>query len=142
MIHEKNYEFSFSGLKTAVLYYLRDHPEILKSASRRIKALVCASFQQAAIDVLVTKTLCAAQEYKTKSILLCGGVAANKALQNEFKKRIKNLELRSKGQEINFFVPEFKYNTDNAVMIAAAAYVRQQTKKKKYPLAANGNLGV
>src|SRR3989344_2984847 len=74
ILREKSYDFSFSGLKTAVLYYLRDNP----TAS---KADVAASFQQAVIDVLVAKSVRAAREYGAESILLCGGVSANKALR-------------------------------------------------------------
>ncbi len=122
MIYEKNYDFSFSGLKTAVLYYLRDHKKINKSQ-------VCASFQKAAVDVLVHKTMRAVGEFKAGSVLLCGGVASNKALQKELK--TKSYKLKA-----NFFVPPIKYNTDNAVMIAAAAYL----SKKKYKIKAQGNL--
>ncbi len=127
MMYEKNYEFSFSGLKTSALYYLRDHKKINKGN-------VCASFQQAAIDVLVHKTVKAVEEFGAKSILLCGGVAANKSLQGQ---------LKTKGQElrIDFHVPPFKYNTDNAVMIAVAAYFNY-LQDKKYLLEANGNLSI
>ena len=125
MIHDKSYDFSFSGLKTAVLYYLRDHPISQRSNVKgQMSACVCASFQQAAIDVLVHKTLRAAREFKAKSILLCGGVACNQALQH-------NLRSNVKGQmsNVGFFVPNKKFNTDNAVMIAAAAYLG-----KHYPV--------
>ena len=125
MLKEKNYEFSFSGLKTAVLYYLRDNP----AAS---KANVAASFQQAVIDVLVGKTVRAAKEFNVKSILLCGGVSANKALRSALRVAAKKL-----GTE--FFVPDFEYNTDNAAMIAAAAYV-QKLRNKKLRLIAQSNL--
>ena len=124
MIYDKNYDFSFSGLKTAVLYYLRDHKKVNKSQ-------VCASFQKAAIDVLVRKSIKAVEEFKAKSVLLCGGVAANKALQ-------KSLETEGHKLKADFYVPKFKYNTDNAVMIATAAYL----SKKKYKLGAQGNLSI
>src|SRR5258708_7213874 len=74
MLHDKSYDFSFSGLKTSVLYYLRDH----KKAN---KADVAASFQQAAFDVLVTKTIRAARESDARSVMLSGGVAANRGLR-------------------------------------------------------------
>lgn len=131
MLHQpaggKNYEFSFSGLKTAVLYYLRDN-------SKANKADVAASFQQAVLDVLIGKTIRAAKEFNAKSILLCGGVAANKTLRNALKKESAKI-----GAE--FFAPQFKFNTDNAAMIAAAAYV-QKLRKKKYRLTAQGNLNL
>ncbi len=131
MINQKNYDFSFSGLKTSVLYYLRD------SKGKENKADVAASFQQAVIDVLAAKTFRAAEEFSTrggkvKSILLSGGVAANKSLR-------KALEKEAKKRGLNFFAPEVKYNTDNGAMVAAAAYFAY-FQKKKYRLLAQPNL--
>lgn len=125
MIREKNYEFSFSGLKTAVLYHLRDNKTPLVD--------LAASFQAAAIDVLVTKTFRAVKEFGAKSVFLCGGVAANKALRAA-------LQSAADNAGIQFFAPSAEYNTDNATMIAAAAYMRVKSRKKKYPLGANSNL--
>ncbi len=127
MLKDKNYEFSFSGLKTSVLYYLRDNPEANK-------ADVAASVQQAIVDVLVTKTIRAAKNFGAESVLLCGGVSANKALRETMK-----LETEKLGAK--FFVPDFEYNTDNAAMIAAAAYI-QHLKKKKLRLVAQSNLNL
>ncbi len=127
MINSKDYDFSFSGLKTAVLYYLRDHKNF-KTEN------VCASFQKSAFSVLIKKTLRAAKEFKAKSVLLCGGVASSKALRSLFKKETKKAKL-------SFFAPALKLNTDNASMIAAAAYFNFLQKKKK-PLRANGNLSI
>jgi N6-L-threonylcarbamoyladenine synthase len=133
MIHDKNYDFSFSGLKTSVLYYLRDNP--VKSADAPAqKKNVAASFQQAAIDVLAAKTVRAAREFGSRSIILCGGVAANKALRSRLQK-----ESRKIGA--TFLVPEFKYNLDNAAMIGAAGYMAY-LRKKKYPLTANGGMEI
>jgi len=128
MLRHKNYDFSFSGLKTAVLYFLRDHKDINKED-------VAASFQQAVIDVLVEKTMRAAVEFKAKSVMLCGGVAANKLLR-------KTLTLNTKQLAIDFYVPNFKYNTDNAAMIAAAAYIRHIAQKRNYRIAAQPNLNL
>ena len=125
MLREKSYDFSFSGLKTAVLYYLRDNP----TAS---KADVAASFQQAVIDVLVAKSVRAAREYGAESILLCGGVSANKALRMF-------LQAAAKKLGVGFFVPDFEFNTDNAAMIAAAAYI-QKLRNRKNRLIAQSNL--
>lgn len=127
MKYDKNYDFSYSGLKTSVLYFMRDNP-----ASN--KADVAASFQKAATDVLVHKAQRALKEFKGKSIILCGGVAANKSLR-------KKLQKLSKETGTRFFVPEFKHNTDNAVMIAVAGYMNI-LRKKKYPIRANGNMGI
>lgn len=116
MANSKNYDFSFSGLKTAVLYYLKSHPAAKKS--RQSAAIVAASFQQAAIDSLAAKAFRAAVELKAKSILLCGGVASNNALKNDFALKIKNSGL---SRQLKLYAPPLKYNTDNAAMIAAAA---------------------
>ena len=125
MINRKGFDFSFSGLKTSVLYYLRDNPKVNK-------ADVAASFQQAAIDTLVKKTADASKTLPgIRSIVLCGGVAANKLLRKTLAKKAKTFGLK-------FFVPDFEYNTDNATMIAAAAYFGR-LRKKKYRLVAQGN---
>ena len=129
MLNKKNYEFSFSGLKTSVLYFVRDNPNAKKED-------VAVSFQQAVIDVLTKKTMRAAEEFKAKSILLCGGVSANKPLQNTLRKLVEEY-----GR--SFTVPDFEFNTDNAAMIAAAAYINSlQKNKNSLPMEANGNLGL
>jgi N6-L-threonylcarbamoyladenine synthase len=131
MLSHKNYEFSYSGLKTSVLYYLRDHADVNK-------ADVAASFAAAATDVLVKKTMRAVQEFSAKggvnSILLSGGVAADRILRTK-------LQESSKKAGVNFFVPEFKWNTDNAVMIAAASYMNF-LRGKKFKLEAKGSLDI
>ena len=134
MLKQKNYNFSYSGLKTSVLYYLRDHQNEQKSD-------IAASFQKAAFDVLIKKTLRAAEEFKAKSIMISGGVAANKTLAQEFKKAInekfKAHNLRTKKPQLLIT----KFPTDNAAMIAIAAYINH-IRKKKYKLEANGNLDI
>lgn len=130
MLNQKNYNFSFSGLKTSVLYYLRDNKNYKKED-------VAASFQKAAFDVLIKKTLRAAEQYKAKSIMISGGVSANKSLAKLFTKELKNLN--TKGTHIELLVTQFP--TDNASMIAAAAYINY-LRKKKYKLTANGNLNI
>jgi N6-L-threonylcarbamoyladenine synthase len=127
MMHDKSFDFSFSGLKTSVLYYLRDNPKAKK-------ADVAASFQKAAIDTLVYKTIRAAKEFGAKSVMLSGGVAANKLLRKTLKTAAKKIGAK-------FFVPDFKYNLDNAVMIAVAGYI-VHLRKKRYKLAAQGDLGI
>jgi len=138
MLHDKNYDFSFSGLKTSVLYYLRNNPKT--AANAEAKANVAASFQQAAIDVLTAKTLRAAREFGARSIILCGGVAANRALRTRLAKETRKFG-GSKTGPAAFFVPDFKYNLDNAAMIGAAGYMAY-LRKKKYPLRANGGLEI
>lgn len=127
MLNKPGYEFSFSGLKTSVLYFHRDNPDAKKED-------IAASFQQATIDVLTKKTMRAAEEFNAKSILLCGGVSANKPLQNTLRKLAED-----SGR--NFVVPDFEFNTDNAAMIAVAAYLGELSKKK-YKMAAQGNLTI
>jgi N6-L-threonylcarbamoyladenine synthase len=127
MLHGTNYDFSFSGLKTSVLYYVRDHP-------RAAKANVAASFQEAAIDVLIAKTMRAAREYRARTVLLSGGVAANRTLR-------KRLAAASRKLPAAFFAPPFRYNTDNAAMIGAAGYFAS-LRRKRYPLRADGTLSL
>jgi len=140
MINSKDYDFSFSGLKTAVLYLLKDlragkfGSRIISlgardkenQLSRPLVAQICREFQQAVIDVLISKTIRAAKEYKTKTVILGGGVAANKELRKQL------------GNKTNLLIPEFKFTTDNAAMIAVAAYFHAKDKLKN--LQANGNL--
>jgi len=128
MLNQHNYDFSFSGLKTSVLYYLRDNPKTKK-------ADIAASFQQAAIDVLTKKTMKAANEFSAKSIILCGGVASNKTLRETIKKE-------SERRGLNFFAPEMEFNTDNAAMIGAAASIHSLAKKDIYKIEANSNLNL
>ena len=123
MIHSGDFNFSFSGLKTAVLYHIRNSKNLLNRESCILNPSdVCASFQKAAIDVLVTKTMRAAEDRSAtlangaQSVLLCGGVASNRALTNELKQRATKAGMQ-------FSAPPMEYNTDNAVMIAAAAYL-------------------
>lgn len=111
-----SWDFSFSGVKTAVLREVRKYEQMEeKGTSRKIPTSdIAASFQESVIDVLVTKALKAAELYGTKSILLAGGVSANKLLRE----RIVELS------PIPVFTPPLKYCTDNAAMIAAAGYYR------------------
>ena len=131
------YDFSFSGLKTAVLYHVREHPEYAPEIHSREEALargerkyeqllpLCSpqtlalvrEFQNAVVRDLVERTLAAAEELSAESILVSGGVAANSQLRATFEDRA-----RSKGIEV--FFPSRALSTDNAAMIAAAAYSR------------------
>lgn len=113
MINSDDFDFSFSGLKTAVS---REVKTIEQLNNVTISDL-SASLQQAIIDVLVTKTLKAAEKYSVKSILLSGGVAANQKLREEFELNAKRYLLDAK-----FFAPAKNLCTDNAAMIASAAF--------------------
>ena len=126
MIYAKNYNFSYSGLKTAVLYLLRDLKFPIRNSKfiihNSIKADIAASFQKAAVTVLVRKTIKAAKEYKAKSVFLSGGVSANKYLRQE-------LGLETKINGLSYSQPEFEYTGDNAAMIALAGYFAFDNKK-------------
>lgn len=170
------YDFSYSGLKTAVLYFLRDQKNISnmseelsqskasrsssghgfprsggtsenkrRGASRALggetpslrvitPSDVAASFEEAAVKVLVTKTIHAAKKFGAKSVLLSGGVAANAHLRNELARETKKIRA-------HFLVPPIAFNTDNATMIAAAAYI-SHLRKKNRPLRANGAMSI
>ncbi len=117
MMDSKNYEFSFSGLKTALLYMIQKD----KHYKKRIPEYAHA-FQEAVVDVLVSKTLRAAKQYKAKSVMLAGGVAANKRLRERLSEEVVKLQL-------DFRMPEMKYTTDNAAMIASAGYFKFKAKK-------------
>ena len=113
MIHSNDFDFSFSGLKTAVLY--------LTSEQKKNIADVSASFQQAIIDVLISKTLKAASQYEVRSIVFRGGVMANTELRAQMKKMIE-----SKLSHLTFQFPGSYACTDNAAMIATAGYFHIQ----------------
>ncbi|GAC1412766.1 MAG: tRNA (adenosine(37)-N6)-threonylcarbamoyltransferase complex transferase subunit TsaD [Candidatus Doudnabacteria bacterium] len=119
MQYTKNYNFSFAGLKTAVLYKIRD--EKLDVDDFQTKCDLAYSFQNAAVSVLIEKTIRAAKEYNSKSITLSGGVAANKKLREDLMKAGKKNGLHQ------IFVPNIKLCTDNALMIANAAAIKLQS---------------
>ncbi len=118
MIRDKNFDFSFSGLKTSLLYALQKD----QSWKKRIPEYA-AEFQQAVIDVLVKKTIRAAETENCKNIMLSGGVAANIELRRQLKAAV---ETKLNGAKP--IIPDLKYCTDNAAMIAAAGYFRAKKK--------------
>lgn len=128
MMHSKNFNFSFSGLKTAVLYLVEDltgskktkRKLVKKSAMltlESIRPVIAFEAQAAMVDVLVLKTIRAAEKLKVKSILLAGGVSANTRLRQRLREA-------STEMAIPLFVPPLAYTTDNAAMIACAAYFK------------------
>jgi N6-L-threonylcarbamoyladenine synthase len=129
------HDFSFSGIKTAVLYYVREHPEFAGEIETRKKALdqglrkaadlmplcsprtlsLISNFQSAVVRDLTTRTLVAASETGSRTVLVSGGVAANSALRKQF-------ETKAGPTGVDVFFPSRALSTDNAAMIAAAAY--------------------
>jgi N6-L-threonylcarbamoyladenine synthase len=107
LMNEDNYDFSFSGIKTSVLYWLKKQSRI----SDEMKKDIAASFQRAMVDILVTKTLRAAEANRITDIVCVGGVSANSELRERFKTECTHRGMR-------FFVPRPLFSTDNAAMIA------------------------
>jgi len=128
------YDFSFSGLKTAVLraaqqlagkdftFPSHDLPKVLTSGQ---KADLAASFQRTAVETLTDAVMAAAKEYRPKTVVLAGGVAANQTLRGDMQKRL----------DVPLLYPDIKLCTDNAAMIAAAAYYQHQPAADPYKLA-------
>ena len=118
MLNSGDLNFSFSGIKTSVLYKLKE----IGTPDKQTVSDLCASFQSAVIEILVKKALNAAKLYKLPTIALSGGVACNRSLRNLIKKKASE-----KGLEL--LVVDKKYSTDNAAMIARAAserFIRKQ----------------
>ncbi|VEU79605.1 tRNA (adenosine(37)-N6)-threonylcarbamoyltransferase complex transferase subunit TsaD [Haploplasma axanthum] len=109
-LEKDSYDFSFSGLKSAVINKVHNLNQ--KGEEVNINDM-CASFQNSVIDVLISKTKLAAENFKVKQIILAGGVAANKSLRERIFNEVEGYEI---------VIPSFKYCTDNAAMIAAAAF--------------------
>jgi N6-L-threonylcarbamoyladenine synthase len=126
MIKQKNYDFSFAGLKTAVLYdFLKRTEKIRKS--KEYKILVAKEVQQAVIDVLISKTIRAAKEFSAKSIILGGGVVANEELRHRFK-----LNLEHPTSNIELLIPPKELCTDNGLMVAITGYFNKEKAMKDF----------
>ncbi|GGA76257.1 tRNA (adenosine(37)-N6)-threonylcarbamoyltransferase complex transferase subunit TsaD [Ornithinibacillus halotolerans] len=130
-LEEDSYDFSFSGLKSAVInkiHNAKQKGETLKPED------IAASFQASVIDVLATKTLKAARQYQVKQVIVAGGVAANKGLRAE-------LESKFADTDIPLLIPPLSLCTDNAAMIAAAGTINfEQGKRSDLTLNANPSL--
>jgi N6-L-threonylcarbamoyladenine synthase len=113
--------FSFSGVKTAVLYWLRDHPELpvdgATAGGRALLANLCASFQAAVVDVLVAKTIAAWELHGVRDVAVAGGVSANGELR-------RRMEEAARRHGFRLHVPRLEFCTDNAAMIALTGYLK------------------
>ena len=118
-IPELNY--SFSGIKTSLLYFLRDHLKENPDFIEENKADICASFQKDLIDILLKKLVIAAKQTGIRQVAISGGVSANSGLRNR---------IVEEGQKRGWttFLPEFRFTTDNAAMIAITGYFKYQQK--------------
>ena len=136
MINQKNYDFSFSGLKTSVLYLVKNLTSNNKKLTIEQKRIIAFEAQQAIIDVLIHKTLKAVKEYKVKTVILGGGVTANKELKKQFKEKI-----QKEFSNLLFLTPHSEFCTDNAAMIAITGYFNWlKNKNKKRDIEINANL--
>ena len=125
MQYSKNFDFSFSGLKTAVLYLIRDlkkeNPKILENIE--VKKAIALEFENAVVDVLIHKTKKAIEKYKVNTLIVAGGVSANKHLKNQIKK--------SFTKTIKIYFPDQKLTGDNAVMIGMAGFLKFIRRDRK-----------
>ncbi len=121
LLYEDHYDFSFSGLKSSVMNFVNHQQQ--KNIPLELNH-IAASFQASVIDVLVTKTMKACQDYQVNTLVVAGGVAANKGLKTALEEYIKHHDLK-----INLMMPSLQLCGDNAAMIGAAAYIDYQRRK-------------
>jgi N6-L-threonylcarbamoyladenine synthase len=133
MLHSGDYSFSFSGLKTAVLYLIKK----LGAATEQDRNDIAREFEEACAEVLVTKTLRAVEEFGAQSVIVGGGVSANTRLREQMRKT-----LTKQFPEATLYIPEVGLSTDNALMIAIAAafHTEPEVGIKPELLRAQGNL--
>ena len=123
MINKPNFDFSFSGLKTAVFYYTQQNDISSTEAQEKISF----EFQEAVVDVLITKTIRVLKKYPVKTISLAGGVSANTRLRSKLENAVKQ-------QGLSFKMPPISLTGDNAVMIAVAGYYEYLYRQQKNSL--------
>jgi N6-L-threonylcarbamoyladenine synthase len=121
-IKDRKYDFSFSGIKTSVLYFLKSI-NYEPGKDEKLTADICASFQKAVVDSLYKKTLNAVKELNIKNISVSGGVSANSELKERFS------GLRQNGY--NIYIPELTYSTDNAGMVGITGYYKYINSEDK-----------
>lgn len=137
-LEDKPFEFSFSGVKTSVLYYLKGIQ--FESSTEAVKGKLlpdlCASFQEAVVDVLIHNLMNAARKHGVSDIAIAGGVAAN----SELRRRLKEA---ADASHMRLFIPRFEFCADNGAMVAMAGYLKaQEGISSGYDLAAIPNLEI
>jgi len=145
MLGTDDFDFSFSGIKTAVLYLLKKlkekHGETL---TEKIKSLVALEFETAVTEVLLKKTSKAIDKYNAKDLIIGGGVIANKNIRETFARLQNSLETNI--EKVNVWVPEINLTTDNSIMIGIAGYLNFKQNpdavKINPEIVANGNLSL
>ena len=120
MLYSKNFDFSFSGLKTAVLYLIKK----IESLNQEIKNKIAMEFEDAVTETLIYKTKKVIVKYKIRTLIVAGGVASNKHLRKEIKKSV--------DKSITIFFPEKGLSTDNSIMIGIVGYMRYLKKKGRF----------
>ena len=123
MLYTKNFDFSFSGLKTAVLYKIRDLKKAGRKLTTELTTELALEFENAVVECLVYKTAKAIEKYKIKTLIVAGGGAANKHLRSEIKKIAR--------QDLAILFPTMELARDNSVMIGIAGYLNYIKNKKK-----------
>ncbi len=115
--HIQGFDYSFSGLKTSFLYFLRDQLKETPDFIEQNKADLAASLQKTIIDILLQKLVKAAKHTRVTDIAIAGGVSANSGLREA-------LRAEAEKQKWKVFIPKFEFTTDNAAMIAIAGYYK------------------
>ncbi|MBU1370552.1 MAG: tRNA (adenosine(37)-N6)-threonylcarbamoyltransferase complex transferase subunit TsaD [Bacteroidetes bacterium] len=115
-------DYSFSGLKTSILYFLRDRLKEDNQFIEKHKADLCASIQHTIVEILMKKLVLASQQTGIKHIAIAGGVSANSGLRNA-------MEAAAVANQWQIYIPKLSYSTDNAAMIAIAGYYKYQKKQ-------------
>jgi N6-L-threonylcarbamoyladenine synthase len=123
-LNSEGFDFSFSGVKTSLLYWLRDHGHlhaegVSDGLAANLAADLCASYQAAVVDVLVEKTLRAVGRFGVENVAVAGGVSANSSLRERLKHQ-------SSFKGFKLFIPKFEYCTDNGAMIAFLGWMKLQ----------------
>ena len=131
MINSKDFDFSFSGLKTAVLYATRK----LGDMDDKTKASFAREFEDAVTEVLISKTKKAVIDFGAKSVIFAGGVSANKNIRETLTTEMQKIGVQT-------IIPHSRLSTDNAVMIAIAGYFRRNHEPALPDLRARGNIKI